>query len=136
MRENASMQYRPKQLWCVGLESFLRRIDYALPPEGLQAGADLVRLPVSEVLSAFDEWWCKGFADAPSDPRTAPSAAVSLSTYEHWFATEPVGEGYSCGCLSTVPGYVANTAGIPAQHVRSLSAFRLGAHSFQVATGR
>jgi hypothetical protein len=84
MRENASMQYRPKQLWCVGLESFLRRMyGYALPPEGLQAGDDWVRLPVSDVLTAFDEWWCRGFADAPSDPRAAPSSAVSLSTYEH-----------------------------------------------------
>ena len=46
-----------------------------------------------------------------------------------------MGEGYSCGCVSKVPGYVANTAGIPAQHVRSLSAFRLGAHNFEVTTG-
>jgi hypothetical protein len=136
MRENASMQYRPKQLWCVGLESFLRRIGYALPPEGVKAGDDWVRLPVVEVLSAFDEWWSKGFAEAPSDPRTAPSGAVSLSTYEQWFATEAVGAGYSCGCVSEVPGYVANTAGIPSQHVKSLSAFRLGAHNFEVATGR
>ena len=92
-------------------------------------------MSVDEVLSAFDAWWCRGFVDAPSDPREAPSSAVSLCTYERWFATKPIDE-YSAGCVSEVPGYVARTAGIPAQHVRSLAAFRLGAHHFEVATGR
>ncbi len=136
MRENASMSYRPMQLWSVGLESFLRHIRYPLPTEGLRAGDEWVRLPVADVLAAFDSWWCHGFSTAPSDPRVAPSNAVVLSTYEHWFATAPVGDGYSCGCKADVPGYVAATAGIPAQHVRSLAAFRLGAHCFEVATGR
>ncbi len=40
------------------------------------------------------------------------------------------------GRWDAVPDYVRHTAGIPSQHVRSLAAFRLGAHHLEVATGR
>lgn len=136
MRENVSSPHRPKQLWSVGLESFLRHIRFELPPEGLRCVGEWVQLPVVEVLSAFDTWWCREFSEALADPRNAPTSQVSLCTYEQWFATEPVMGGYDRGCLSRVPGYVANTAGIPTQHVRSLAAFRVGAHRLEVATGR
>ena len=112
------MQYRPKQLWCVGLESFLRRIGYALPPKGLQAGADWVRLPVHEVLSALDVWWCTGFAEAPNDPRTAPSGTVSLVLMSIglppslWVRATAVGvRSRSLGMLPTRQASLPNTSG-------------------------
>jgi hypothetical protein len=53
MRENLTMQYRPPQLWSVGFESFLRRIQ-ALPEGGLVADEGWVMLDTGEVLQAYD----------------------------------------------------------------------------------
>jgi len=88
------------------------------------------------VLRAFDEWWCAAYCDSPVDPRQASTHDVSLCTYERWFAAEPATDSYCTGGWPSVPEYVSRTAGIPHAHVRSLAAFRLGAHSFEVATGR
>ena len=136
MHENVSMAYRPKQLWSVGLESFLRHIRYELPEGGLRSEGNLVALSVPDVLNTFDQWWCAAYGDSPMDPRQAPTSVVSLCTYERWFAMEPVTDSYCSGGWASVPDYVSHTAGIPSAHVRSLAAFRLGAHSFEVATGR
>lgn len=135
MRENVTMAHRPPQLWSVGFESFLRHIQ-ALPEGGLHAGQGLVQLNVSEVLLAFDDWFTRGYAGLPGDPRQANSQQVSLCTYEHWFAVEDIGSHYVDGGWSELPDYVSHTAGIPSQHVRSLAAFRLGAHHYEVVTGR
>ena len=78
----------------------------------------------------------RGYAGLPGDPRQANSQQVSLCTYEHWFAVEDIGSHYVDGGWSELPDYVLHTAGIPSQHVRSLAAFRLGAHHYEVVTGR
>jgi hypothetical protein len=135
MRENVSMTFRPTQLWSVGFESFLRHIN-ALPADGLQPGDGWVALNMEETLRAFDAWFTQGYADLPVNPRQADSNAISLCTYEQWFAVEPIESQYTAGCWSEVPEYVARTAGLPAHHVRSMAAFRLGAHHYEVATGR
>jgi hypothetical protein len=135
MCENLSLPGRTPQFWSVGFESFLCRIG-ALPEAGLVAEEGWAVLSVDKVLAAFDEWFAQGFQGLPDDPRQASSSAVSLCTYERWFAVTPVEEGCGTGDWSAVPGYVSHTAGIPARHVRSLAAFRLGAHHLEVATGR
>jgi hypothetical protein len=135
MQENVTMASRPTQLWSVGFESFLRRIG-ALPADGLQPRNGWVVLNAEEILRAFDAWFIRGYEDLPADPRQADSNTVSLCTYERWFAPEPIESHYTAGFWSKVPDYVARTAGLPAQHVRSLAAFRLGAHHYEVATGR
>ena len=135
MRENLTMQYRPPQLWSVGFESFLRHIQ-VLPEGGLVAEEGWVMLDTGEVLQAFDTWFARGYADLPADPRLAASGEVTLCTYERWFATKPAESSCAVGRWSEVPPYVLHTAGIPSAHVRSLAAFRLGAHHLDVATGR
>jgi len=79
---------------------------------------------------------CAAYCGLPVDPRQASTSDVSLCTYERWFAAEPAAVSYCNGGWSSVPEYVSRTAGIPHAHVRSLAAFRLGAHSFEIATGR
>jgi len=70
MHENVTMSYRPKQLWSVGLESFLCQIKYELPADGLCSEGELTALPVADILKAFDEWWCT-YCDFPVDLRQA-----------------------------------------------------------------
>ena len=138
LAENVSMTHRPARVWSVGLETVLRRI-HALPAGGLVAGGEgtpLARLDEAEILRCFDEWFVSGYHDLPADPRSAPSTSVTLCTYERWFSVDPIADNYVEGRWSGVPQYVCQTAGIPAHHVRSLAAFRLGAHHYDVATGR
>jgi len=45
MHENVTMSYHPKQLWSVGLESFLHHIKYESPAKGLCSEGVLTALP-------------------------------------------------------------------------------------------
>lgn len=117
----------------LGFESVLRRIG-ALPEGGLVTGEGWAAPSVEHVVVAFDSWFAA--LDLPDDPRQAECGEVSLCTYERWFGAAPAYHGCGVGDWSVVPDYVSHTAGIPAGHVRSLAAFRLGAHHLAVATGR
>ena len=105
----------------------------------MQTEQGLVQLDVGEVLLAFHDWFTQGYADLPSDPWHANSQQEFLCTVRRTSSGLLLMTLIATmvdGCWCALPDYVSHTAGIPSQHVRSLAAFRLGAHHYEVATGR
>lgn len=126
MRENLALD--SDQSWAHGFHSLLSTLEL-LPAGGLVQEGRLRQVCARGAVAAFDAWFERGWQGLPVNPRTAERGSVIACTYARWFAVP-------AGAEATVPGYVASTAGMPAQCVRSLAAFRLGAHDLEVATGR
>lgn len=133
MLENLGVQSsRVVRTWSAGFRDLLAVLQ-CVPDQGLVNDGVLHELPVERVMAAFDEWWFACWEGLPLDPREQSDASGVLTTYNAWFAA---GGEVDAGRWSQVPGYVQRTAGIPAPLVRSLAAFRLGAHDLAVAVGR
>jgi hypothetical protein len=133
--DNISLAQEYNQTWFAGFSAFLSTIG-ALPQRGLLVDGRPCELDVASTLAQFDTWLHRDWQDLPADPRAADSQHVYMSTYESWFAAGGADEVLTRGRWETVPGYVRYTAGIDPAWVRSLAAFRLGAHDLEVAVGR
>ena len=135
MRENIAMVHRPPQLWLVDFESFLG-----------------ISMPCQRVVCKLSKAWCSWTWVRCCWPFMTGSHKVMLIC--HLTPGTPILNRSSFarmssglllmtliatmvdGCWCALPDYVSHTAGIPSQHVGSLAAFRLGAHHYEVATGR
>jgi hypothetical protein len=135
MSDNITLAAAYNQSWFSGFSAFMSTID-AVPEGGLLEGGRPRELNAGDTLSRFDTWMNRDWQDLPADPRAADSQHVYLSTYTSWFAAGDADEFLQRGRWETVPGYVRHTAGIDPEWVRSLAAFRLGAHDLEVAAGR
>lgn len=135
MQDNVTLAPTSRNTWFAGFSAFLSTLG-ALPEGGLCVNGALCELDVLATLARFDTWMHQGWQDLSPDPRTAAGDSVCLSTYATYFAVGVSDEVLQRGRWETVPSYVRHTAGIDPAWVRSLAAFRLGAHDLEVAVGR
>ena len=121
-------------MWCQQLVTVLQH--FGFDSARLQQGGAFAQLDLDQVMSAFDDWFLRGWLELPLDPRSASSHQVLYSVYDRWFAQQSMQDLQGDDRYSICPPHVQHTAGINAAHVASLLRFRLGAHDLPVATGR
>jgi hypothetical protein len=73
----------------------------------------------------------------PTEPRTADTSKIRLTTYQNWFAVPQQIEGQKeKGYPEGMPGYIKHTSDIPFAQVIQLMRLRTGAHHLRVETER
>ena len=105
---------------------------------GYEATADHVwAVPRGIVWDAWDRMLQEPWEGLPTEPRTADTSKIRLTTYQNWFAVPQQIEGQKeKGYPEGMPGYIKHTSDIPFAQVIQLMRLRTGAHHLRVETER
>lgn len=141
-----------RHLWSFQFEGFLGTMQQAFTSLSMLSGSlsqqqthlsealtnvqNFRKVNAAHLIQCFDSWFNQKWFDVHSSPRTAPSAEVTWSTYENWFAAVPFSDQDVSQPASGISEFITASSGINSTHVGSMLRFKLAAHDLQICAGR
>ena len=94
------------------------------------------KVDAAHLIQCFDSWFNQKWYDLNCSPRTASSAQVTWSMYEHWFAAVPFSEQDMNQPSSWTSDFVAASSSLNPTRVGSMLRFKSASHDLQICAGR